>query len=207
MRRLVDGVIAAGTLAVACVVGWHVYQRTEEERRIAVATAGVREFGEAIRLHAASEGTLLTGRGWPVTVDPAWFGDSPPRNPLLSSDRAWVEVAPPEHADLSHPDQRVVSGPGIASFWYNPYQGVVRARVPMAVSDKRTLELYNRVNGTSLESILPPARAEERRPEADPDAIAQANQAPVPRPTEDEIMDPTRPEEASAEGSGRDGGK
>jgi hypothetical protein len=40
-----------------------------------------------------------------------------------------------------------------AAFWYNPYKGILRARVPYDISDERALDLYNRVNGTSVSSI------------------------------------------------------
>jgi hypothetical protein len=39
----------------------------------------------------------------------------------------------------------------VASFWYNPYQGVIRARVPIVISDRKAL--YNSVNRTRLDSI------------------------------------------------------
>ena len=39
-------------------------------------------------------------------------------------------------------------------FWYNPYQGVIRTRIPPMISDQRSVELYNRLNRCSLPSIF-----------------------------------------------------
>jgi len=89
-----------------------------------------------------------------VTIDPAWFQEAAPGNPLLDEDRPWVEVAGTSQADLLHPPVRMAVEKSIAAFWYNPYQGVVRARVPVMVSDDKATELYNRVNGTGMSSIF-----------------------------------------------------
>lgn len=72
----------------------------------------------------------------------------------MTPDRPWLEVAPAADADLLHPRVRVTIDEGLAAFWYNPFQGVVRARVPVLVSDTDATALYNRVNGTSLSSIF-----------------------------------------------------
>jgi hypothetical protein len=55
---------------------------------------------------------------------------------------------------MLHPPVRLTLDDRMASFWYNPYQGVVRARVPVQVNDDAALELYNRINGCSLLSIF-----------------------------------------------------
>ncbi|RMD62322.1 MAG: hypothetical protein D6824_06910 [Planctomycetota bacterium] len=57
---------------------------------------------------------------------------------------------------------RVAVDESVASFWYNPGTGAVRARVPATVSDQRAVELYNRVNNTSLRSIFEGAAAPQR---------------------------------------------
>jgi hypothetical protein len=43
----------------------------------------------------------------------------------------------------------------MAAFWYNPYQGILRARVPVMISDEESLSVYNRINSSSLTSIFP----------------------------------------------------
>ena len=134
----------------------------------------VRRFELEIKLRAATENAELTGRDWPMTIDPAWF-KSPPQNTLVSRDRPWVDVAPPEHADLSNPVMRLAMDHTYASFWYNPYQGIIRARVPMAINDEQALGLYNLVNATSLTNLY-----------AAPPAIIE----PDPAPEDEELNDP-----------------
>lgn len=158
MRRVVEIVIV---VSVAVVIGWMVHYRMNAqnlEKEASIVRMEVRRFELEIKVRAATEDATLTGRDWPMTIDPAWF-ESPPLNTLVSRDRPWVDVAPPEHADLSNPVMRLAMNHTHASFWYNPYQGIIRARVPMATNDEQALRLYNQVNGTSLTNLYsaPPA--------------------------------------------------
>ena len=82
------------------------------------------------------------------------FEDGAPRNPFLTGHRPWVEVAPPDEALLMHPFIRCDSSGNAAEFWYNPYLGIVRARVPYLRSDRETLALYNDVNDCELDSLF-----------------------------------------------------
>ena len=75
-------------------------------------------------------------------------------NDLVTPERPWLEVAPASQKDLDHPPVRMTITDEIAAFWYNPGTGIVRARVPVTVSDRRATELYNSINGTTLVSIF-----------------------------------------------------
>lgn len=159
MRRFTNIVYVLGSLAVfGCVIGLHL---TDRARRMEVERiAGeVRRFEQVIKLHAATNEVELTGRGWPTTISPSWFAGDAPTNTLLSPDRPWVEVATAEEANLLHPNNRIASDSTVPMFWYNPYQGVIRTRVPPTISDQRALRLYNRLNRTDLPSIFPTAPA------------------------------------------------
>jgi hypothetical protein len=72
----------------------------------------------------------------------------------VSPERPWIDLAAPDESELEHPVLKMTAGSGLAGFWYNPHLGVIRARVPVMVSDAESLELYNRVNGTRLASIF-----------------------------------------------------
>jgi hypothetical protein len=161
MRRVVDMVIVLSAIGV---IGWMLYYKLNAPDLDADAVfvrGEVRRFELEVKVRAATEDGEQTGREWPMTIDPDWF-DSPPQNTLLSHDRPWVEVAPPEHADLRDPVVRLAMDRTFASFWYNPYQGIIRARVPLAVNDEQALRLYNRVNATALTTLFvaPPAVAQ-----------------------------------------------
>lgn len=182
MRRLVD-IVALLTLLVGLgALGLWVYRDRQEQALVDRAAAEVARFEREIGIRAAMLGEDPTKRSWPPTIDPAWFEGNPPRNPLLSAgltgERPWVEIAPPIHAELTDPPVRIALASTDAAFWYNPANGIVRARVTSNVSDQRALEMYNRVNRTALESIhrLVPdpgqtAQTPAQRPLADaPDA-------------------------------------
>lgn len=163
MRRIVD---IAALLVLAAVIAGVVWLRSERNREASLSAevaAEVRRFEQEIQRRAATGTADVNARGWPVTVDPAWFGERPPRNGLVSPDRPWVEIARPEQSHLLHPEVRLAVDRSLAAFWYNPYQGLVRSRVPAALSDERALELYNRINRCALASIF---QAEAEAPDA-----------------------------------------
>jgi type II secretory pathway pseudopilin PulG len=154
MKMLVD---IAAVLLVAAVVWAVITMRLDQQERDQTeqaVLADVKRFGQEVQKRAATGGSDTNARGWPVTIDPAWFEGHPPQNPLLSSDRPWVEVASPDRAHLMHPEVRVAADRSMAAFWYNPYQGVVRTRVPATLNDEQALALYNRLNRTSLTSLF-----------------------------------------------------
>lgn len=204
LRRTVDVVTV---LAAIGLIGGLAYYKLDEERKqeqVHKLTQDVTRFEQMIKLRAATKDVELNGRGWPATVDPGWFDGDPPRHTLLTGDRPWVEVAPPEDALLRDPLVRVALDERYAGFWYNPYQGIIRARVPLEINDKLTLELYNALNGTSLTNIynewLGPGTAEA--PGAEPTAEtasvpteggdpAEAG-TPTPDPNSEESLDPTK---------------
>lgn len=146
----------AALLVCALVAGgvWQYRAREQDRARLDEARSAVRQLQRTITVQAGLGKTEVNGRGWPVTIDTAWFDGAPPWNALVSRQRPWVEVAPPEHGDLLHPIVRMTINDDVAAFWYNPGNGILRARVPVTVSDRQATELYNSVNGTSLRSIF-----------------------------------------------------
>lgn len=153
-RWLAD--IAALVIVLALGSGLLLFERARRDREATIqrVTADARRLELELKYRAASKSVELNPRGWPVTVDPKWFDADPPINSLLSPHRPWVEVASPDEAGLMHPRVRMAVDESYAAFWYNPYQGVVRARVPVMVNDDQATELYNRVNGTTINSIF-----------------------------------------------------
>lgn len=151
--------IASLVMACLALAGylWHKQSTQQEQRLVGQAREAVMEIHRVIRYRAATEDASLNPLGWPSTIDPAWFGERVPTNPLLSRDRPWVEVASSGESKLTDPPIRQVLGEGVAAFWYNPANGIVRARVGAAVSDEKALDLYNEINGTTLRSLFPKA--------------------------------------------------
>lgn len=154
MKFVIDSLVIL--MVVGILGGVFYFTRTERqvEQQVELARSELRRFESELLLQSALEGVELTTRGYPTTVDPEWFGGSLPMNPLLGRSYPWLEIASEAERDLLHPLRRVASDHGVAQFWYNPYRGVLRARVPAGIADATALKLYNRINGCSLPSLF-----------------------------------------------------
>lgn len=197
LRRTVDFMTVLAAAGLLGGLGAFHLEETRFQERVVELTGHVRSFEQMIKLRAATKDVELNGRGWPVTIDPAWFGGDAPRNSLLTADRPWVEVAPPEDAGLSDPRIRIALDERYASFWYNPYQGIVRARVPLKINDSQMLAIYNQVNGTSVPSIYCAVGdaefAEGATPPPGPAPAVQSPAPPVLETTEPVLEEPAPP--------------
>jgi hypothetical protein len=162
----VNCVAIATTLALGGGISFYYFQQYQGEQRLSGISAGLRRFEQVLAFHGASKDAEVTERGWPLTVDATWFSGDTPQNLLLTPDRPWLEVATPEQATMMDPPLRIALSSSVASFWYNPYLGVIRARVPIAISDAKALTLYNRINGTSLDNIYSADAAPDPTPKA-----------------------------------------
>jgi len=153
MRLILDSLVAL--MLIGILSGLVLYTRSERrlEDNIELARAEVERFQSQIMLQAAMEKTEMSQRGYPVSIDAAWFAGNLPINPLLGPSHPWVEIAGDTERDLQHPRNRIAFDHATAQYWYSPHTGVVRARVPAEVSDAMALRLYNRVNGSSLTDL------------------------------------------------------
>lgn len=161
--RTLNVLLAAIALACACavLVVRNTSEKTERDRVDATRSALVR-LDQEIKFRSATSrtaptaevGAKVNARGWPETIDPKWFGKSPPLNELAPAGSPWVEVAPPEDQALENPPVRIALDRHTAAFWYNPALGVVRARVGSMTSDRRAIELYNQINRTTITDIV-----------------------------------------------------
>ena len=160
MRLLIDSLVA---VMLAALLGAIVLAERREQdwyRDIEIASVDLHRLQREIYLQAALGDVPLSDRGFPVTVDPEWFETGLPRNPLLGPDHPWLEVAGAAQQHLTHPPKRMAVDRQTAKFWYNPYQGVVRARVSSELAEHEALTLYNQVNGCRLPNLF----ADESKP-------------------------------------------
>jgi len=179
MRWFLD---AIGLILVMALLGgilWYKKDVREREAMIIEACVARNRLELEIRYRAATRSGELNARGWPITIDAKWFEGHPPRNHLIEASSPWVEVAPADQAGLQHPPVRMAVDESLAGYWYNPYLGVLRARVPVMVSDQEAVDLYNRLNNSQLYSIFQSDRladdhvttsmATRREPAGEPD--------------------------------------
>jgi hypothetical protein len=153
MRLLIDSMIA---VMLICIIVGTVAYRNASDRQVRDRQAvreGLSAFNEQVEFHSAIWQSEQQGAGlYPPQVQPQWFADGAPRNPLLPKEHPWLDIAPADDYSDQPPDP-LATDPDQAAFWYNPNTGVVRARVPRQVSERLTLELYNQVNGLSLTKL------------------------------------------------------
>ncbi len=153
MRLILDSLMAVVLAALLAGILLHQRHEQQHQRDVETVRANVRLIQQQVMLQAALERVPRNEYGFPITIDPEWFGEVVPRNPLVGTGHPWMEVASAEEARLIHPPVRTADE-ALACFWYNPVTGVVRARVPQGVSDERTLQTYNFVNGCNLPSLF-----------------------------------------------------
>ncbi|MEO1128721.1 MAG: hypothetical protein AAFX05_03320 [Planctomycetota bacterium] len=159
MRLLQVIMVAVLTAGAATAFSWSRQATQDEENAIRATMTSLERLQREIRVRSAMGQDQLNGRGWPLTIDPEWFGSNPPRNHLVAGVRPWVEVASPAEYDLEHPPMRLAIGEETASFWYNPGNGAVRARIGVQVSDRKALALYNRVNRSAVADLVRPLQS------------------------------------------------
>ena len=154
MRTLVNILVAV--MLAGILVGVVMIRSTKGMKQDQIRTARdeVRRFQRQITFQTTIADVELTAEGYPVTADPNWFHGNLPQNPLIEVGHPWVEVAGRDERSLLHPPDVVVRDAAAAQFWYNPYKGLVRARVPADISDARALEVYNQVNDSRLGGVF-----------------------------------------------------
>lgn len=154
MRLMIDTLVA---LMLAGLLGGVVMlSRMEDDDHSAreATRAATSRFQQQIKLQATLGQNSARQNSWPQTVEMEWFKGNLPMNTLLTGDRPWVEIAGAGERGREHPRIKAATGPDTAGFWYNPSNGVVRARVPAGISDEQSLDLYNYINGSALTSLF-----------------------------------------------------
>ncbi len=153
MRLVLDSLVALMLVAVLAGVTLHYRHQRVREEMVVATRSEIRRFQAQLMVQAALEKVPLTQRGYPVSAEPAWFAGNLPANLLLDSSYPWVEIAGHSERDRLHPARRMATSRSLAQFWYNPYKGVVRGRVPDSVSDATALRLYNLINDSNVARV------------------------------------------------------
>jgi hypothetical protein len=154
MRLFLDTVVALMLLALLAGAMYYNKSDQTDKRDKEVVRADVKRFQQQIALQSTLAKVVRNERGYPELIDPDWFQGLLPSNPLLDMGHPWLEIAGPEQKNLIHPMDRVAVTKASAKFWYNPQQGVVRARVPAEISDAAAVDLYNFINDCNLPDLF-----------------------------------------------------
>ncbi len=165
-RLIVDGLIALlllGVLGIVLLNRREKHQLTDQYQMVQLALARLHE-------EALYQGTLAQAQEekspqtrFPSWISPLWFhAEGLPMNVVVSGRHPWIDIAPQDD-ESDHPPDPVATQFTQAGIWYNPNQGVFRARVPSQWSESDTLDLYNMLNNTALEA-LPQSKDPDRQP-------------------------------------------
>ena len=157
MRRLLPNTLMVLTAAaILCGLALHFEDQRRDAADLALAKTEVIRFQGQVLLQTAlaHANGRSTGMRPPASIDPKWFEGNRPVNPLLGPLYPWVEIEETGHPERRHPLDLTAPDVGSAQFWYNPSNGLVRARVPLGISDAKTLRTYNEVNDTTLTSLF-----------------------------------------------------
>ncbi len=153
MRRLLD-LLALGVVIVLLLGLLHFNRRhSEREHAIEATRLSVERIQAEVNLLRALRTVGMNDAGHPIRVDSGWFDGELPVNLLLGHRERWIDLAGPGEMMRSHPRVWQVdpASGSEAMFWYNPVQGVVRARVPEQSTPEEARILYAQVNGLDRE--------------------------------------------------------
>lgn len=162
MRLVLDSLIALMLVAILCGVLMHQRRQDRALADLQLVHESLVQLKERAFLQAAMESDEEhTGPRYPDRLKPEWFPQTLPVNVLVDQHHPWIDLAPP-HDFAQHPPDPVIDGPEQAGFWYNPNNGVFRARVTPQITDRQTLKLYNQANGSALAAL--PLNNADRQP-------------------------------------------
>ena len=152
MRWLTNAILALTLLAMGLGLTWHRREAQSQQFRVETVRNALRAIqSEAIYHPAVDQQVDAEPTGFAKNINPDWFRERP-GNALLEQAGVrcpWIDQPIGTYRNRFNPVY-IVADKTHAAFWYNPFRGVIRARVPMQLSQQATIELYNRVNGTAL---------------------------------------------------------
>lgn len=165
-RLLVNSLMALLLIGVLASVLLYQRERQNNQRRHDTVHLALSRLRDKALLFGALDFDVHdpNGNAYPLEVSPTWFREEGlPMNVMVPGWQPWIDLAPA--GDLSdQPPDPVITRSDQAGFWYNPNNGVFRARVVPQHSDRATLDLYNELNNTSLAAIVE-ANDEARQPQ------------------------------------------
>lgn len=148
MRLVVDLVVLLAILTGGAGYWWTQHQQVAMRRQIDQVRQSMREIHNVAMLHGGQGDVPVHASGYPLKIEATWFA-TPPVNGLAADHALWLAVAEPERYAATNP-RNIVASDQRAAFWYNPARGIIRARVPRQITEDATMDLYNRINATSL---------------------------------------------------------
>lgn len=125
-------------LAILAAIVIPRFQNNTGEAEVAALQSNLRAMRVMLEQYHAMHGD------WPTKIDPAWFAGGLPDHPGNTYDVPAVEVeSKPARTD---PSTKTLSATVGGAYWYNPGNGIIRARIPRQATNAETNALYAEVN-------------------------------------------------------------
>jgi len=142
---LVEMLIVVVILAIMAGIALPYFEDTSFEARVVTAQNVLRTMGTALDVYRIR----YTKPNYPSSVMGSWFaGGVVPINALATDGSTTGSVEVVNIAGATNPSGKTL-GTGVAHFWYNRANGILRARVPAMADATATNALYDRVNSVS----------------------------------------------------------
>ena len=150
-RMLVTSLIALMLTAVLASILIHQHEsRIVESRHRRVRDSLLALHEKAALIGALAVKSNSAADPFATEISPVWFrNEGLPMNIMVSGRHPWIDIAPAAD-EAVHPPDPVILRQEQAGFWYNPSNGIFRARVSSQDSERATRDLYNKLNGTAL---------------------------------------------------------
>ena len=147
---LVEILIVVVILGILAAVVVPQFSEAAEEAEISVTASNVRAVTQQIAVYHAEHGD------YPVPLPDVFLNKL--KSPVGQGIVDTIGYDDTGDADKWHTSAKEVPPSGLPAswggiYWYNPANGAFRARVPQQSTDQETIDLYNRVNGTSVTSL------------------------------------------------------
>lgn len=142
---LVEMLIVVVILAIMAGIALPYFSDTSFEARVVTAQNVLRTMATALDVYRVR----YSRPNYPPTVMGSWFsGGVVPLNAFAADGSTAGSVEVVNIAGATNPSGKTL-GTGVAHYWYNRSNGVLRARVPSMGTTGATNSLYDRVNSVS----------------------------------------------------------
>lgn len=140
---LLELIVVVAIIAMLAAIAIGRFTDAAQNARVAIARQNVRALQTAVLGYQSKWGR------WPDDILPQWFASQRiPANPFgTATTRGNVRVATAP-ITKTHPTNKTLFA--VTEYWYNPLNGLVRARVADLGSPGPIVALYNEVNGTAI---------------------------------------------------------
>ncbi len=141
---LVEILIVVIILGILAALVMPKFTSASQESKAAAAAAICRNVQQKVLEYRSTHGQ------YPDDIDPTWFaGKALPKSPFDPTHETPIEYDTASPESVRHPRFKFTNA-STAPFWYNPANGMFRARVTAQATTAKTLELYNKANAAKV---------------------------------------------------------